>query len=126
MMHRLVLMLSAILMMFAIFGLVMWIGALEGDNENAAFGNMILCGVMSVLMLITLVIGMRMRTAMNTRAESLLAELFARDGHVDAGVFAERMGVSLDDARDMLDKRARDRQWQRTEYAHYDARYSQG
>jgi hypothetical protein len=41
-------------------------------------------------------------------------------------VFADRMGVSLDDARDMLDKRARDRRWLRTEFAHYDARYSKG
>lgn len=126
MMHRLVLMLSAILMMFAIFGLVMWIGALEGDNEKAAFGNMMLCFVMSFFMLVTLVIGMRMRTAMNTRAEAVLAEMFAQDGHVQAATFAERLGVSLDDARDMLDKRARDRQWLRTEYAHYDARYVQG
>ena len=126
MMHRLVLMLSAILMMFAIFGLVMWIGALEGDNEKAAFGNMMLCFVMSFFMIVTLVIGMRMRTAMNTRAEAVLAEMFAQDGHVQAATFAERLGVSLDDARDMLDKRARDRQWLRTEYAHYDARYVQG
>lgn len=126
MMHRLVLMLSAILMMFAIFGLVMWIGALEGDNDKAAFGNMMLCFVMSFFMVVTLVIGMRMRSTMNTRVESALTELFAEHGHVQATVFAERLGVSLDDARDMLDKRARDRQWLRTEYAHYDARYVQG
>ncbi len=126
MMHRLVLMLSAILMMFAIFGLVMWIGALEGDNEKAAYGNMMLCFVMSVLMVVTLVIGMRMRSAMNKRAEAALTELFAEHGHVQASVFAERLGVSLDDARDMLDKRARDRMWLRTEYSHYDARYVQG
>lgn len=124
--HRLVLMLSAILMMFAIFGLVMWIGALEGDNDKAAFGNMILCFVMTFLMLITLGIGMRMRKTMNGRAEDVIAELFTHEGHVDATVFADRMGVSLDDARDMLDSRARDRQWLRTEYEHYNARYVQG
>lgn len=126
MMHRLVLMLSAILMMFAIFGLVMWIGALEGDNEKAAFGNMVLCFVMTFLMSITLGIGLRMRKTMNERVEALLTELFASMGHVDAATFADRMGVSLDDARDMLDSRARERQWLRTEYAHYDARYSKG
>lgn len=112
--------------MFAIFGLVMWIGALEGDNEKAAFGNMMLCFVMSLFMVVSLVIGMRMRTAMNARVESTLTEMFAKDGHVQATVFAERLGVSLDDARDILDKRARDRRWLRTEYAHYDARYVQG
>jgi hypothetical protein len=126
MMHRLVLMLSAILMMFAIFGLVMWIGALEGDNEKAAFGNMVLCFVMTILMTITLGIGMRMRKTMNGRAENVIDELFTKEGFVDATVFADRMGVSLDDARDMLDSRARDRQWLRTEYAHYNARYVQG
>ena len=125
-MHRLVLMLSAILMMFAIFGLVMWIGALEGDNEKAAFGNMVLCFVMTILMTITLGIGMRMRKTMNGRAENVIDELFTKEGFVDATVFADRMGVSLDDARDMLDSRARDRQWLRTEYAHYNARYVQG
>lgn len=124
--HRLVLMLSAILMMFAIFGLVMWIGAIEGENEKAAFGNMMLCFVMSVLMTITLIVGMRMRASMNLRIENLLTEMFQREGSVQATSFAERMGISLDDARDVLDKRSRDRGWLRTEYAQYDARYVQG
>ena len=105
--HRLVLMLSAILMMFAIFGLVMWIGAIEGENEKAAYGNM-------------------MRASMNLRIENLLTEMFQREGSVQATSFAERMGISLDDARDVLDKRSRDRGWLRTEYAQYDARYVQG
>jgi hypothetical protein len=124
--HRLVLMLSAILMMFAIFGLVMWIGAIEGENEKAAYGNMMLCFVMSVLMIITLIVGMRMRASMNLRIENLLTEMFQREGSVQATSFAERMGISLDDARDVLDKRSRDRGWLRTEYAQYDARYVQG
>ncbi len=124
--HRLVLMLSAILMMFAIFGLVMWIGAIEGENEKAAYGNMMLCFVMSVLMIITLIVGIRMRASMNLRIENLLTEMFQREGSVQATSFAERMGISLDDARDVLDKRSRDRGWLRTEYAQYDARYVQG
>ena len=125
-MHRLVLMLSAILMMFAIFGLVMWIGAIEGENEKAAYGNMMLCFVMSALMIITLIVGIRMRASMNLRIENLLTEMFQREGSVQATSFAERMGISLDDARDVLDKRSRDRGWLRTEYAQYDARYVQG
>ncbi len=124
--HRLVLMLSAILMMFAIFGLVMWIGAIEGENEKAAYGNMMLCFVMSALMIITLIVGIRMRASMNLRIENLLTEMFQREGSVQATSFAERMGISLDDARDVLDKRSRDRGWLRTEYAQYDARYVQG
>ena len=124
--HRLVLMLSAILMMFAIFGLVMWIGAIEGENEKAAYGNMMLCFLMSALMIITLIVGIRMRASMNLRIENLLTEMFQRDGSVQATSFAERMGISLDDARDVLDKRSRDRGWLRTEYAQYDARYVQG
>lgn len=124
--HRLVLMLSAILMMFAIFGLVMWIGAIEGENEKAAFGNMMLCFVMSVLMTITLIVGMRMRASMNLRIENLVTEMFQREGSIQATSFAERMGISLDDARDVLDKRSRDRGWLRTEFAQYDARYVQG
>jgi hypothetical protein len=119
-------MLSAILMMFAIFGLVMWIGAIEGENEKAAFGNMMLCFVMSVLMTITLIVGMRMRASMNLRIENLVTEMFQREGSIQATSFAERMGISLDDARDVLDKRSRDRGWLRTEFAQYDARYVQG
>jgi type IV secretory pathway TrbD component len=47
MMHRLILMLSGLLMMFAIFGLVMWIGAEVGENDDAASGNMILFLIMT-------------------------------------------------------------------------------
>lgn len=116
-------MLSGLLMMFAIFGLVMWIGAEVGENDEAATGNMILCFTMTSLTLGTLKAGLWMRSRMNKRMEAAIAKLFSADGFVEAASFAAEMQISMDDARDVLDKRARKHQWQRTELENYNARY---
>ncbi|MBK6759669.1 MAG: hypothetical protein IPG73_03015 [Ignavibacteria bacterium] len=123
MMHRLILMLSGLLMMFAIFGLVMWIGAEVGENDEAATGNMILCLIMTTLTLAALKTGLWMRSRMNKRMEEVITSLVAREGHIDATSFAAEMKISMDDARDVLDKRARKRNWKRAELEHYNARY---
>ena len=116
-------MLSALLMMFAIFGLLMWIGAVSGDNDDAAFGNMVLCLTMTTLMLSALGIGLRMRSRMQTKMEQVIQNLTSTFGHVDATLFAKEINITLDDARDVLDKRAQKFKWRRTELEHYDARY---
>ncbi|MBL0321757.1 MAG: hypothetical protein IPP80_05160 [Ignavibacteria bacterium] len=123
MMHRLILMLSGLLMMFAIFGLVMWIGAEVGENDEAATGNMILCLIMTTLTLAALKTGLWMRSRMNKRMEEVITSLVAREGHIDAKSFATEMKISMDDARDVLDKRARKRNWKRAELEQYNARY---
>lgn len=116
-------MLSALLMMFAIFGLLMWIGAVSGDNDDAAFGNMVLCLTMTTLMLSALAIGLRMRSRMQTKMELVIKNLTSTFGHIDATLFAKEINITLDDARDVLDKRAQKFKWRRTELEHYDARY---
>ncbi|MCX6140767.1 MAG: hypothetical protein NTX15_08070 [Candidatus Kapabacteria bacterium] len=121
--HRLVLMLSAFLMMFAIFGLVMWIGANAGDNDDAAFGNMILCLLMTASSITALVIGLRMRTGATSRIEGAIAMLTGSIGYIEATTFAAEMKISLDDARDVLDKRSRIHNWRRVELEQYNARY---
>jgi hypothetical protein len=123
MMHRLILMLSGLLMMFAIFGLVMWIGAEVGENDDAASGNMILFLIMTTLTLAALQTGLWMRSRMNSRMDAVITSLVDKVGHVDATTFASEMKISMDDARDVLDKRARKRNWERAELEHYNARY---
>ena len=110
-------------MMFAIFGLVMWIGAEVGENDEAATGNMILCLIMTTLTLAALQTGLGMRSRMNSRMDAVVTSLVDKFGHVDATTFASEMKISMDDARDVLDKRARKRNWQRAELEHYNARY---
>lgn len=121
--HRLVLMLSAFLMMFAIFGLVMWIGANAGDNDEAAFGNMILCLTMTASCLVALFAGLRMRSRASIRIESAISHLFGSVGFVEATAFATELKISLDDARDVLDARSRIHSWRRVELEKYNARY---
>jgi len=123
MVHRLILMFSALLMMFAIFGAVLWIGAVSGANDQAAFGNMILFFVMLVLTLIALGTGLSMRSRSNAKIDALIDTTLKSIGLVDAASFATQMNISLDDARDVLDKRIQRRRWQRTELEHYNAQY---
>lgn len=121
--HRLILMLSGLIMMFAIFGLVMWVGAVSGNNESSAFGNMMLGLLMSALCLIVFRIGMRKRKVANTRIEEVLKLLISNNGLIVASTFAKNMEITLDDARDILDKKARRNRWRRLELEHYDAQY---
>jgi hypothetical protein len=116
-------MLSALLMMFAVFGVVMWIGAISGDNDQAAYGNKILFFVMLSLTLIVLGTGLFMRSRTNAKIDALIDTTLHSAGLVDAALFATQMNISLDDARDVLDKRIQRRKWQRTELEHYNAQY---
>jgi hypothetical protein len=55
--------------------------------------------------------------------DAVITSLVDKVGHVDATTFASEMKISMDDARDVLDKRARKRNWERAELEHYNARY---
>lgn len=110
-------------MMFAIFGLVMWIGAEVGENESAATGNMALFLIMTALTITALLTGLWMRSRLNSSMDEVITSLVEKDGHFDAISFASEMKISMDDARDVLDKRAQKRNWKRVELEHYNARY---
>lgn len=116
-------MLSALLMMFAVFGAAMWVGAISGENSEAALGNMILFFAMSILMFITLGLGLRLRARSNARVDEAITRLLTSAGMVDAVMFATEMQISLDDARNVLDQRMAPGKWQRTELEHYNAQY---
>lgn len=115
-------MLSGLLMMFAIYGLVMTIGA-RVDESTAWIGNLVMGGTCAVLMLVVFTAGMTMRKKAQARIEHEIEREFNEQGFVEATSFAELAGVSLDDARDQLDKRMRERGWQRTELEKYNAIY---
>lgn len=124
MIYRLVLIASGLLMMFFIFGLVMFIGSLSGDTiSDSAMGNAILTGVFLFLTLVVLRIGLGMRKSMHRKFESAIADMSATNGHIDAVNFADTVGITLDSARDVLDAMARKRHWRREELTGYNARY---
>jgi hypothetical protein len=112
--------------MFAVIGFVMWIGADIGDNEEAARGNMILAMIMTVAALTALRVGMSMRAKMNARIETAISGQLSTRGYVEASTLAAELKLSMDDARDVLDKRRVDRGWSRTELEQYNARYFPG
>ena len=116
-------MLSGLLMMFAIVGYVLWIGADVGENEDAARGNMIMSLIMTVATLTALRVGLSMRKKMNERIEAAITGQFGTRGFVEATTLAAEVKISLDDARDVLDKRCTTRGWKRTELEEYNARY---
>lgn len=121
--HRLVLMLSAIFMMFAVFGFVFAMGAFIGDNDDIGIGNLWLGFTMITTSAIVLVIGMRLKKQADARIETVITGLLAEYSYIEATRFAERLGITVDDARDVLDKRARTHNWRRLELEQYNAKY---
>ena len=121
--HRLVLMLSAIFMMFAVFGFVFAYGAFVGENDDIGWGNLWLGVTMITTSAIVLVVGLRIKTREDARVDNVIADLLAKNACIEAIRFAEHLSISLDDARDVLDKRARANNWSRLELEQYNAKY---
>ena len=120
--HRIILMGTALLMMFAVYGYIMMIGAIVGDND-AVFGNALMGSVFLVLAIVTFNIGMAQRRRAHERIEDVVDKEMREHGYIDAERFAEGAGVSLDDARDILDRLGRKNNWKRTELTGYNAEY---
>ncbi len=121
--HRLVLMLSAIFMMFAVFGFVFAYGAFVGDNDDIAWGNLWLGVTMITTSAIVLLVGLRLKKHEDARMDGVIADLLSKESCIEASRFAECLNISVDDARDVLDKRARANNWRRLELEHYNAKY---
>lgn len=120
--YRILLMVSGFFMMFTIFGYVMTVGALV-DESDVWIGNFILGSICFILTLGAFVTGLRLRKQVHKQVNMLIEQLFAEHGHVEAVVFAKGAQVSLDDARDMLDRRMHIHGWKRTEMLQYNALY---
>lgn len=120
--YRILLMVSGLFMMFTVFGLVMTIGALV-DESDVWIGNLTIGCICGVIMLATFAAGMRMRKKVHALTAAVIESLFTEHGHIEAIVFAKGAGVSLDEARDVLDKHMHKHGWQRTELELYNAVY---
>jgi len=121
--YRVILMGSGLLLMFAVYGAVMMIGAMVGRND-AVTGNAIMAMIFTVLTLTAFRVGMAKRKkAQQLYANVIEAEL-DEHGAVDAQRFATACGVSLDDARDILDRRLYSKGWDCVELDGYNALYT--
>lgn len=120
--YRILLLCSGLLMMFAVFSLVLTIGSVVGGSDTWK-GNLILGLCFVTLTTVFLVIGLVKRKAVYSRIETEIAAQLVQHNYVDAKVFAQSAGISLDDARDQLDKRMKTRGWQRTELPEDNAQY---
>lgn len=122
--HRLILMLSAIFLMFAVFGFIFALGADIGDNDDIASGNLSLGLIMIGASIITLLVGMRMQRRFDARVDATISELGHPTGSFEAFDFANALAISVDDARDVLEKKARTAGWVCEELEQYNARYT--
>jgi hypothetical protein len=121
--YRIILMASGLLGMFAVYGGIMWIGAVVGESEDAITGNAIMTGIFTTLMITAIRVGLSQRAKARKRFEAVVEQEFTDHGYVDAIRFSQGAGISLDDARDWLDKRYIPNGWTRVEKSGYNAEY---
>ena len=109
-------------MMFAVYGLMMMIGALVGSTD-AWIGNMGIGLAFTVFSALLLAAGMRKRKKAHVMYERVIESEFRDHGYVEAQRFSQAAQVSMDEARDLLDKHMRIHHWIRTELPGYNAEY---
>ena len=121
--YRIILMGSGLLMMFAVYAFVMMIGALVGNNDSAT-GNGIMALTFTLLTLTAFRVGMSRRKQAQKLFDDVITAEMDEHGAVDAQRFATACGVSLDDARDILDRRLYSKGWDCIELEGYNAIYT--
>lgn len=109
-------------MMFAVYGFVMMIGAMVGNND-AVTGNTIISMIFTVLTIVVFRLGMSQRKKAHALFQSVIDRELAEHGYIDAVRFAQGAGITLDDARDVLNRRAAANRWLITEREGYNAEY---
>jgi len=115
-------MFSGLLMMFALFGAVMMLGGLVNDAESWT-GNSILSGIFTILALVVFRIAMSVRKKNHVRINAEIDRQMSELGYVEAALIADRLKMTVDETRDMLDMAGRHRRWRRDEMPEYNARY---
>jgi hypothetical protein len=121
--HRLLLIASGFLGMFAVYSMVMWIGAVQEVHAPSPTGIVILTMICTIGTLVVLRRGLAMRKAKHVEFEAEIERQFREHGVLDAATFATATNVTLDSARDVLDRIARERNWKREELSGYNAHY---
>ena len=121
--YRVILMGSGLLLMFAVYGFVMMIGAMVGRND-AVTGNAIMAMIFTVLTLTAFRVGMAKRKKAHQLYANVIEAELDEHGAVDAQRFAAACGVTLDDARDILDRRLYSKGWDCVELDGYNAVYT--
>lgn len=120
--YRIILLGSGLLMMFSVYGYVMMVGAIVGESD-AVVGNFTMGTIFLVLTIVALQVGLRGRRTAHRRFEEVIASELTEFGLINAERFATALNVSLDDARDILAKKAQERNWSCTELGGYNAEY---
>ena len=120
--YRILLITSVLFMMFAVFGILMGVGAISGGSETA-FGNFMFGGIMSVICIAFLFIGLRKMKSFTTLFEQAVVQDLQNNGCVEALHVATVLNISMDDSRDLIEKYAAKRSWKRIELDGYNARY---
>jgi len=120
--YRILLMMSGLMMNFAVFGLIMTIGAVVGDSDQW-WGNLAIGLFFTAISATFLRIGMRRRKQAHAVFDAAINEELTTHGYVEAQRFANIAKVTLDDARDILDKKIQRYNWKRTELPGYNAEY---
>ena len=120
--YRIILMGAGLLMMFAVYGAVMMIGAIVGEND-AVYGNGAMALAFTILSGAALAVGMNKRGKAQMLVNQVIDAEMSSHGYVDALRFSQGAGVSLDDARDILNRKATEQGWSCVELDGYNAEY---
>lgn len=120
--HRTLLMVSGLLLMFAAFSTVMFLGGYFNDAEGAD-KNGILALACFALTGAVFTVAMRLRKRAHGRIDAEIEHEFNTIGYVEASQLATVLGMSIDETRDVLDKMSHTRKWRREESHSYNARY---
>ncbi|MBI2794607.1 MAG: phage holin family protein [Ignavibacteria bacterium] len=122
--YRIFLMLAGLMMMFAVFSSLIMVGALVG-NSDAWKGNFGLASVFTSVGIVLCYVGIKKRRRAYMMFEEEIAHQLSDSGFIEALKFSNAAQVSLDEARDILDKFMKKRFWQRKELSGYNAEYRQ-
>lgn len=122
--YRVFLMLAGLMMMFAVFSSLIMVGALVGNSE-AWKGNFGLASVFTSAGILLVYVGMKKRRHAYLIYEEEIAHQLREFGFIEALKFSHTTQVSLDEARDLLDKYMKKHHWQRKELTEYNAEYRQ-
>lgn len=100
------------------------VGALVG-NSDAWKGNFGLASVFTSVGIVLCYVGIKKRRRAYMMYEEEIAHQLSDFGFIEALRFSHSAQVSLDEARDILDKFMKKRLWQRKELTGYNAEYWQ-
>ncbi len=120
--HRILLMGSGLFFMFAVFSTIMFFGGYFNDAEGAD-KNGILGLVCFALTGAVFALAMGLRKRANRNIDTEIEREFNAQGYVEATLLASTLEMSLDETRDVLDKRSLKHKWRREEAPGYNARY---